>query len=45
MRLRHTDLKGVWRDATDGTVTIPVKVVAKAVKLDTDALKGLDDVQ
>jgi hypothetical protein len=44
LRLRHTDLKGAWRDAVDGTVTIPVKVLAKAVKLDTDALKGLDDV-
>lgn len=44
VRLRHTDLKGVWRDAVDGMATIPVKVLAKAVKLDTDALKGLDDV-
>jgi hypothetical protein len=44
IRLRHTDLKGAWRDATDGTATIPVNVQAKAGKLDTDALKGLDDI-
>lgn len=44
VRLRHTDLRGAWRDATDGTITIPVKVRAKLGKLDTDALKGLDDV-
>lgn len=44
VRLRHTDLKGNWRDAMDGTVTIPVKVVVKATKLETDALKGFDEI-
>jgi hypothetical protein len=44
IRLRHTDLKGTWRDAVDGTATIPVFVQAKVGKLDTDALKGLDDI-
>lgn len=44
IRLRHTDLKGAWRDAIDGTATIPVDVQAKIGKLDTDALKGLDDI-
>ncbi len=42
--LRHTDLQGVWRDALDGLLTIPVKVKPKPVKLETDALKGFDDV-
>jgi len=42
--LRHTDLKGQWRDALDGIITIPVKVRAKKTRLDTDALKGFDDI-
>jgi hypothetical protein len=44
VRLRHTDLRGNWRDAMDGTMTIPVKVLVKATKLETDALKGFDDI-
>ncbi len=44
LRLRHTDLDGTWRDALDGRVSIPVKIRPKAVKFDTDALKGFDDV-
>jgi len=44
VRLRHTDLQGAWRDARDGLSTIPVKVKPKAVKLETDALKGFDDI-
>jgi hypothetical protein len=44
IRLRHTDLKGKWRDALDGLVTVPVKVQAKATKLETDALKSFDDI-
>jgi len=44
LRLRHTDPEGEWRDALDGLITIPVKVKPKAVKLETDALKGFDDV-
>jgi len=44
VRLRHTDLLGVWRDAMDGLITIPVKVRPKPVKLETDALKSFDDI-
>jgi hypothetical protein len=44
LRLRHTDMDGQWRDALDGLTTIPVKVKPKAVKLETDALKGFDDI-
>ena len=44
IRLRHTGLKGEWRDAMDGLITIPVKVKPKAVKLGTAALKSFDDV-
>jgi hypothetical protein len=44
LRLRHTDLQGNWRDAIDGVVTVPVKVRAKKTRLDTDALKGFDDI-
>ena len=44
LRLRHTDLKGQWRDALDGIITIPVKVRAKKTRLDTDALRGFDDI-
>jgi len=42
--LRHTNLKGDWRDALDGLITIPVNVKPKPVKLETDALKNFDDV-
>lgn len=42
--LKHTDLQGEWRDAIDGLITIPVRVKPKPVKLETDALKGFDDV-
>jgi len=44
LRLRHTDLQGNWRDAIDGIITIPVKVKAKKTRLDTEALKGFDDI-
>ena len=44
LRLRHTDLGGTWRDAFDGRVSIPVKIKPKAVKFDTNALRGFDDV-
>jgi hypothetical protein len=44
LRLRHTDLQGNWRDALDGVVTVPVHVRAKKTRLDTDALKGFDDI-
>ena len=44
VRLRHTDLKGAWKEALDGLTTIPVKVKPKAVKLETDALKAFDDI-
>jgi hypothetical protein len=44
IRLRHTDLKGNWRDALDGMVTIPVSVQKKAFKIETEAFKGFDDV-
>jgi hypothetical protein len=44
LRLRHTGVDGVWHDALDGLATIPVRVKPKAVKFDTDALKGFDDV-
>jgi len=44
LRLRHTDLQGNWRDAIDGVITIPVNVRAKKTRLDTDALKGFDDI-
>jgi hypothetical protein len=43
-RLRHTDPEGRWRDPIDGIITVPVKIRAKRTRLDTDALKGLDDV-
>jgi hypothetical protein len=43
-RLRHTDLQGAWRDARDGTITVPILVKPKKTRLDTDALKGLDDI-
>ena len=45
LRLRHTDLSGYWRDALDGRASIPVKIKPQAVKFETDALKGFDDVQ
>jgi hypothetical protein len=44
LRLRHTDLQGYWRDAVNGVITIPVNVRAKKTRLDTDALKGFDDI-
>lgn len=44
LRLRHTDLSGAWQDALDGRASIPVKINPKAVKFDTDALKGFDEV-
>jgi hypothetical protein len=44
LRLRHTDLQGSWRDALDGVVTVPVTVRAKKTRLDTEALKGFDDI-
>jgi hypothetical protein len=44
LRLRHTDLQGNWREAIDGLVTVPVKVRAKKTRLDTEALKGFDDI-
>jgi len=44
LRLRHTDLEGDWRDALDGLITVPVKVMPKVVKLGTDALKSFDDI-
>jgi hypothetical protein len=44
LRLRHTDVQGHWRDAIDGIITIPVNVRAKKTRLDTEALKGLDDI-
>jgi hypothetical protein len=44
VKLRHTDLKGTWRDAVDGSMTIPVKVKPKRTRLVTDALSGLDGV-
>ncbi len=43
-RLRHTDLQGVWRSARDGVVTVPILVKPKKTRLDTDALKGFDDI-
>jgi hypothetical protein len=44
VRLRHTGLDGTWQDALDGSASIPVKIKPKAVKFDTEALKGFDDV-
>jgi hypothetical protein len=44
VRLRHTDLSSNWRDAIGGTETVPVMVQPKQTKLDTDALKGFDDI-
>jgi len=44
VKLRHTDIKGVWRDAVDGSMTVPVKVKPKRTRLVTDALSGLDEV-
>ena len=44
VRLRHTDLHNAWRDALDGLQTIPVKVKPRSTKLETDALKGFDDI-
>ncbi|HNV00155.1 MAG TPA: hypothetical protein PKK20_09470, partial [Verrucomicrobiota bacterium] len=44
LRLRHTNLNGTWQEALDGRASIPVKIKPKAVKFDTDALKGFDDV-
>jgi hypothetical protein len=44
VKLRHTDLKGAWRDAIDGSMTVPVRVKAKKTRLVTDALSGLDEV-
>jgi hypothetical protein len=44
VRLRHTDLQGNWCDALDGVVTVPVNVRAKKTRLDTEVLKGFDDI-
>jgi hypothetical protein len=44
VRLRHTDLSGNWRDAIGGMETVLVIVQPKQTKLDTDALKGFDDI-
>jgi hypothetical protein len=44
LRLRHTDLQGQWREAREGAQPIPVKVKPKKTKLDTDALRGFDDL-
>ncbi|NQT94307.1 MAG: PglZ domain-containing protein [Lentisphaerae bacterium] len=45
VRLRHTDLSGDWRDVVGGPETVPVMVRPKQTKLDTDALKGFDDIK
>ena len=37
-------ISGNWRDAINGVVTVPVNVRAKKTRLDTDALKGFDDI-
>jgi hypothetical protein len=44
LRLRHTDLQGHWREALEGAQTVPVKVKPKKTRLDTDALRGFDDL-
>jgi hypothetical protein len=44
LRLRHTDLQGQWREALEGTQTLAVKVKPKKTKLDTDALRGFDNL-
>jgi hypothetical protein len=44
VRLRHTDFSGNWRDVIGGMETVPVVVQPKQTKLDTDALKGFDDI-
>jgi hypothetical protein len=44
IRLRHTDLSGNWRDAIGGLEMVSVMVQPKQTKLDTDALKGFDDI-
>jgi hypothetical protein len=44
LRLRHTDLQGQWRDALDGPQTVAVKVKPRRTKLDSEALRGFDDL-
>ena len=44
VRLRYTDLSGNWRDVLGGPETVPVMVQPKQTKLDTDALKGFDEI-
>lgn len=43
-RLRHTDLRGAWRDAREGATTVPILVKPKKTRLDTDALKAFDSI-
>ena len=45
LRIRHTHTDGQWRDALDGSTTIPVKVKPKASKFEADALKAFDEIK
>lgn len=44
LRVRHTDMSGKWREATDANVNVPVKVNLKKTKLTTSALDAFEDV-
>ena len=44
VRLRHANLKGSMIEPPDGQLTLPIFIKAKATKLDTDALAGLDNI-
>ncbi|MCX6880251.1 MAG: PglZ domain-containing protein [Verrucomicrobia bacterium] len=44
IRMRHTSSNGDMMEPSDGKLTIPVDVLPKTTKLDTDALAGLDNI-
>jgi hypothetical protein len=44
LRMRHTNVSGVMIEPADGQITVPVQVVPKSTKLDTEALAGLDNL-
>jgi hypothetical protein len=43
-RLRYTGLDGAWREVLGGAVSVPILVKPMKTRLDTDALKGFDEI-
>ena len=44
INIRHTDSVGRMTEPPNGRIVIPVSVIPKAAKIETDALKGFDNI-